>query len=287
MNTEHDDNGIPDWKLERFRLGELPDDELTSIRSQLKRDAELRARVDALELSDRELLSRYPARWMSNAVEARQASPSVGRNVPPRRSPGRTRPRRVAWAWAAVPITAVLLVLLIPQIAPDRPSTEPRGPGDGLSGSTEGAEVRIKGNGPALHLIRQTASGAEGLADSDYATEGDLILIQYDPAGRRYGCIFSVDGRGVLTQHLPVTGDSSASLESDQRQSVEFAYELDDAPRWERFYFLASEEPFALDPVRDVLEAATDRGADQASLVGLPATLDLSVFTLRKEHDHE
>ena len=49
-----------------------------------------------------------------------------------------------------------------------------------------------------------------------------------------YGAIISVDGRGAFTQHLPLKGEFAVPLVA--RDTLDFAYELDDAPHWERFY---------------------------------------------------
>ena len=65
---------------------------------------------------------------------------------------------------------------------------------------------------------------------------------------------------------------------------LDSAYELDDAPRWETFYFVTGEAPFELEPVRRAIRQAG------AGRTGSPAALDLPrgftqfMFPLTKDH---
>ena len=90
---------IGDWRLERYRLGELPAGELDTIRTALAADGDLAERLARLDRSDGDILAQHPP-----AVIAA----SVGRGPRPRAPDGRaTRvrraaslsPSRVAWSW--------------------------------------------------------------------------------------------------------------------------------------------------------------------------------------------
>ena len=56
------------------------------------------------------------------------------------------------------------------------------------------------------------------------------------------------------------------------------AYELDDAPGFERFYLVTADEPFA---VESVVDATRRAGADGP--LDLPAAMDQSSVVLEKE----
>jgi hypothetical protein len=56
------------------------------------------------------------------------------------------------------------------------------------------------------------------------------------------------------------------------------AYELDDAPAFERFYMVTADEPFAVETVVDAIRRA---GAD--GRLDLPAAMDQSSVVLEKE----
>lgn len=225
-----------DWKLERFRLDELPEEEMKAIQKALDEDPDLRARLEALEGSDREIHESYPidrvARQVASRLE-RRGTPSI--------SWGGVAPRL---ALAAVILLAVVFAIYLP--GPEVPPTWDR---KGMDG------IRLKGVKPDLLLYRKRASEVEQLADSSVAYAGDLIQVFYRAAGKPFGVIVSVDGRGTVTRHLPSSGTSAVRLIQGDPVPLDYSYELDDAPKWERFYFLTADTSF---DVRDVTRAAKD-----------------------------
>ncbi len=223
-----------DWILERFRLGELPEEEMEAIRRTLDADPDLRARLKALEGADREVHESYPADWVARQVARRLER----REVP---SISRFGPRL---ALAAVVLLAVVFAIYLP--GPEVPPTWDR---KGMDG------IRLKGVKPDLLLYRKRASEIEQLADSSVAYAGDLIQIFYRAAGKPFGVIISVDGRGTVTRHLPASGTRAVRLIQGDPVSLDYSYELDDAPKWERFYFLTADTSF---DVRDVTQAAKE-----------------------------
>jgi hypothetical protein len=145
---------------------------------------------------------------------------------------------------------------------------------------------RIKGLRPSLTLFRKTPSGSEVLADGDGARPGDVVRVGYNASGRRYGVIVSLDGRGSVTRHLPAQGRSSAALEPGDVVLLAQAYELDDAPAWERFFFVTADEPFDVAAVEDAARRAAASRAESASAplsLGLPKPLEEWSFLLTKE----
>jgi hypothetical protein len=247
-----------DWQLERYLLGELPAAEAEAVRAALERDPALRARLQALELSNTEILERHPPPAIAAAVRARAAAaPAVAAVAP--------RPRlALAAALGAAAVLAGVLVLR------PWPAAGPPGP--------EGDVTRLKGAAPRLVLYRQRPGGAEALGPGAGVRAGDVVQLSYHAAGRRYGVIVSVDGRGAVTRHLPVAGETAAPL-SGGAVALPEAYRLDDAPRFERFYLVAADEPF---PVAAVV-AALPRGGDDAEHLRLPARWAVESVLLRKE----
>jgi len=113
--------------------------------------------------------------------------------------------------------------------------------------------------------------------------DGDLIRIGYRAAGRRYGAILSADGRGTVTLHLPPRGQEAVALKNGPTVLLDQAYELDDAPRWERFYLVTGDAPFSLAPVLEAArEAATSAASASPAALRLPPRLDQAVFSLEK-----
>jgi hypothetical protein len=162
-------------------------------------------------------------------------------------------------------------------------------PGEWIGGKpVTPIDTRIKGLDPQILLFRKTEAGSERLENGAIAKEHDLILMQYAAAGRAYGVIFSVDGRDSITRHAPLKGSKPLQLQQEGPVSLDFSYELDDAPRWEKFYFVTSDSLFDLDVVFKAAEHMTleTRVAPRDSL-SLPLGLHQTMFTLEKEASHE
>ena len=248
--TEHP---VPDIVLERYRLNELPEDERRQLTARLDRDQELRERLALLERSDEEL--REPVERVRVNLRAR----------PPAR-----RGFALGWAVPAVAAMGVIAFALVSR--PGAPvASDDRVKGDARSGQ------------PSLALYRRTPEGSEQLADGDFVHAGDLIRVGYRAAGRRYGLIVSLDGGGTVTMHLPASGDRAVALKNDPIVLLDAAYELDDAPRWEQFFFVASETAFDAAPVVEAARnAANIRASIPRSDLVLPSGLSQASFTLQK-----
>jgi hypothetical protein len=88
------------------------------------------------------------------------------------------------------------------------------------------------------------------------------LQLAYDkaPSGL-YGLLLSIDGSGRVTQHLPEEGASaSAPLTSLREIRLPSAYELDDAPAFERFVLITAPQPFAIGAVLDAARTLANRG---------------------------
>jgi anti-sigma factor RsiW len=252
---------IPDLILEQYRLGELPRAEADRVSRLLCEDPALQARHAALEQSDEAIGRDYPPGWLARRVRARLPAP----------------PARGAVRWRVplgVAAAAMLALVAIPLwTGRSRDAVAPAVAGD-----------RIKGLLPALTVYRRTASGTETLADGSVARAGDLLRVGYTGAGRAYGVILSIDGRGGVTLHLPARGELAAPLTSGPVTLLDQAYELDDAPGWERFYFVTGETPFAVAPVMQAARKVAERGAPRApAALPLGRELTQSTFSLQKE----
>jgi hypothetical protein len=253
-----DDSRVPDITLERYRLNELPDSMKAHIDALLETDAALRQRLDALRQSDDQIHAAGRLASAAAGVQrtlAADAPDSQGRlwaSVPP-------------WVVPAAVATAVVLLLVIPRMT---------------TLSVDDGE-RIKGLQPSLALFRRVGNGSETLADGAVAHPGDLIRVGYRAAGRAYGVILSIDGRKNVTVHLPRHGEAAAALERDPTVLLDHSYELDDAPRWERFYFITSDQPFAVAPI--VTSAHQAAGRETPVALPLSAAFEQSIFSLLKE----
>jgi len=226
---------VPDWLLERFALGELPPERLDAVRARLEAEPGGLERLDALRASNAEILRTLPPRVAAAGIRERldRARAPAGRRL-----------------WALIPAAAALIAL-VSIVPPEQSATGP-------DERVEAPEVtRKKGLGPQLWIHRQGDGGATRLRDGAAAAEADLLQISYVAGPAEWGLIFSVDGGGVVTMHT----DGAAPLEPEGRVALARSYELDDAPDFERFFFVSGEQPFEAEPV---IDAALATGAGEA-----------------------
>lgn len=253
---------VSDVTLEQYLLGELSRREMTTTKRLLDRDESLRTRLQELKRSNRELLHRYPVADMSGRIRSELAQqPSRAHSLGP-------------YSMTALLGAAAAVLLLMFFVPRDFDSAR-----SGKAPSTE----RIKGQEPQLKLYRKTREGSELLEDGAQAVPGDIIRIGYLSGGRLYGVILSVDGRGTVTVHVPPQGRRSVRLKNDGLVLLDFALELDDAPRWERFYFVTGAEPFDLTPVLQAAQrVAVDEDMDRGARLDLPEGLGQFAISLNK-----
>ena len=71
-------------------------------------------------------------------------------------------------------------------------------------------------------------------------------------------------------------------LTSDGIVSLDVAYELDDAPRWERFFLVTGPQPFSVESISVAARSAALATADAPDSLDLPASLEQVALTLVK-----
>jgi hypothetical protein len=271
---------VPDIILERFRLGELPPDLMEALRARAAAEPGLRARIGSLEGSDASILEAHPAGTVAAAVEARAAAAarrSAASAGPARAGRDAARPWYLRPAFAAPAGLALACCLLL---------TLRRAPDPGNLPVTEDPEayaVRLKGSEAGLAIFRKSRGAAELLPPHSLARSGDTLQVFYHSRRPAYGVVFSVDGSGSLTLHLPETGNAASALQAGDLLPLPHAYRLDRAPRLERFFLVTAPEPFAIDALLARARASfAVHHAVPDSLEGLEQGFRQYPYTLRK-----
>jgi anti-sigma factor RsiW len=240
--------------LERFVLGELPADQLAAMRARVEGDPELQAAVAEIEADNRAVLIAHPPAAVAEAVRQRVGKP-VKKSAP--------------WLWL---VPAVGMAALGSWALSGNDSTALR--------LEEPDTTRVKGS-PQLIVHRQKGKEAEALANGAAARAGDVLQLSYVAAGAAYGAVVSIDGNGATTLHFPATQDGPTRLLS--HAALEAAYELDAAPRFERFFLVTSAAPIDVSKVMERAHAlAVSPNADSAALSVSPEIKETSVL-LRKQ----
>ncbi len=241
--------------LERIALGEAP---------ALGALGETEA-LEAISASNREILEALPAGEVVREVERRRRVNAIK---------GRQRRRRFVLPALGALVASAALILLLPRFAAAPEAPAHLQVGDPYA--TPGSE-RAKGN-ERLLVQMKNQDGANELAKGSEVSAGDLLQLSYIAADQHYGVIFSVDGRNAITQHLPEAGNSAFKLERNGRTALPSSYELDDAPDFERFYFVTGPSPF---DIGEILTSAQNL-QQEAIALPLPGGLRQQIFAVRK-----
>jgi hypothetical protein len=242
---------IPQIFIEKLLAGELTEEEAKSIQARLASHAQGMEYLEALADENVQILRSYPPSVVASAVSSRQGKESSSTLW------------RLGLVAAPLAVGLVLVLLLFPSgadkgkqrpkelvamVTETPPASKTSSPGNGQ----ELEETTPKGD-PTLLVYRRSQEGQEPLESGDLAHEGDIIQLKMMLSGAEHAVVLSVDGRGAVTLHYPLAPGENVSLENGGTISLPRAYELDDAPMFERFIMVTG--PATL-TVKDALEAA-------------------------------
>jgi hypothetical protein len=227
-------------RLEQMRAGvrAVPDDHA------------VHAALQELARADEELLARLPpssfvARVFAEADRASSSSSSAS-SAAAALLP-RPRPWGFRLATAAAPVLAAAGLVAVLERDPPSPGAD---------------VVVLKGDRPALLVYRLVDGEAVRVGDGDVFSSGDVVQLQTRAAGRRHGVVVSVDGRGHVTRHFPAAGADTALPPGTA--ALQTSFELDDAPGYERFVFVAADAALDVDGVERAVQQAWARGPRDA-----------------------
>ncbi len=264
-------------KLELYKLDELPQSWTLD-----EKGPELEQQLEELKASDREILEKYTpsdmaariARRLEALQEEDEEEKEADNIIPFAR---RLTARVLIPAAAALLVIAFMLPLTLKSIGSRN---------DGLE------MTRIKGaEEPQLRVYRQSGKESELMKTDSSAAQHDLLQLTYQVSGPAFGMIISVDGRGVVTKHLPENEDRAPRLTTGGEQYLPFSYELDDAPDFETFYLITSDRSFSTEAVMDIAASAAAAGnyvldiprLIKKSSTGLEGKFSQNAVPIRKE----
>jgi hypothetical protein len=266
------DRVISDLFLERYLLGELPREESGEVERAAAADPRVRAALDGLGASSRDILARYPAADFKARLIARLREAEAP---------------RFSWKrWAVFASAGAALVLAAVLIAPRiRQLTSPLPFGAGGDQTLVKGEAAVDLTRTQLLVYRKTGDQAELVGDGNEAAAGALLQLAYVAASRSHGTILSIDGRGAVTRHFPPEEHGSTLLSPNRRILLPSAFELDDAPGFERFFLVTSAEPIDVAAVlAKAVELARDPASARRADLDLPAGLEqTSILVLKGE----
>ena len=254
---------IPDWKLERFLTGDLPEEEMNKLRELEANDAVFANRVKMLREDNKAILSKLPFETLAERIADATDIAGEGRadlgtgaagNAAKNAAKNAVRFTLVKFAAAAMFVFAVALVAFFAQRETSVMNERVGGDVATVNGSQNTqvalaeneSDTRIKGLDARMEVWKKTPAGIVQLNDLDSVGEGDEIQLRYAVPEKCFGLLFSMDGNGALTLHMG-DGVKAIELAPGKMNSLPFAYKLDDAPYFEKFFFVTSPKEFAVE----------------------------------------
>lgn len=248
----------PPWKIERAALGELDRNDAATV------DA---AALAVIADSNRDILAALPPPMVAAEVTRRAAKIRAAKK--------KARSRRRWLLAASMAAAAALCLVWAGGLVPGATTPPP------ASTDQKDLTTRIKGT-PHLVIYRKRAAAIDPLQPGSAVTAGDLLQVSYVAAGRAYGVILSIDGRGTVTVHYPRAAADAAPLDQRGVVSLDHSFLLDDAPDIERFFFVVSRQPFAVEVATRAAARLAASPAPATAPLSLPAGIEQVPFPLRK-----
>lgn len=250
-------NKISDFKLERYLLGDLPEGEMQALREREACDEIFAARVREMREQGERFLAENPFSAIEDKLENAERS-----EILPNRS--------FNTLWLKVAAALVIALGVFSAVVLNRNVTTYEGSGTSMEVALADTDdgTRIKGMSASLEVWKKTGDSAVQMVNLGDAFEGDEIQLRYRVPQKCFGMLFSMDGNGTITMHMG-EGDKAIELEPGKMTTLPFAYKLDNAPKFEKFFLLTSEKSFKIDG-NDIDKSLRQPGVENVS------------FTLRK-----
>ena len=230
---------VSDLKLEQYLTGDLPSDEMQELRRREATDEIFRARLQAMRDENAKILADNPFSNLSPRLD------EIDR--------GMSGDSRMVAPSLFLKVAAVMVIALGIFAAVFVSGGERNLGVKGVDGSTSEVAMvsvddgtRIKGLDARMEVWKKNGETAVQMENLGAASEGDELQLRYSVPEKCYGILFSMDGNGVLTVHLG-NGSGSIALEPGKMVTLPFAYKLDDAPHFEKFFLMTSRNTFAID----------------------------------------
>lgn len=250
----------PELFVEKLAQGELSESQAREVKERLARESGEK-RLEGLHQSDADILAEYSPVQMAASIRGRFEMAQAARR--------RKMSLMLLPASAAIAAAAALLFIVMPLNQHNGTAVIPGVAPGGAIDVWGDDEVRIKSGGPVLSVGKKSQGGQEWLQSGAEVREGDELQLKFQSAMARHLVICSVDGRGGVTVHFPEAEGETTAVTPGAEKTMPFGYTLDDAPEFERFFVVWSEDadtPISVDAVRRAVKEMKHPETDSLNL---------------------
>ena len=251
-------NKISDFKLERYLLGELSEKEMRELQERELSDEIFAARVAEMRLQGKRFLAENPFADLEERIEAAEAAGNSAEKAG----------QNILWLKVAAALVIALGIFSVVVLNRDVATYDNNAASMEVAMADVDDGTRIKGMQASLEVWKKTGDSAVQMVNLGDAYEGDEIQLRYRVPQKCFGMLFSMDGNGTITMHMG-EGNKAIELEPGKMTTLPFAYKLDNAPKFEKFFLLTSQNSFEIDG-NDIDKSLKQAGVENVS------------FTLRK-----
>lgn len=252
---------VSDFEMERYLIGALPENKMKELRDREASDEIFAARVAALREQNESILADHPFDDLAEKLGLV--------DVVENRRPSNLFFLKVAAALViALGIFSAVAISGRSELVQMDASQQAAG-ADVAMVSDADYGTRIKGLQSRMEVWKKSDEGVVQLEEMGTASEGDELQLRYAVPEKCFGMLVSMDGNGVVTVHVG-QGAQAIALEPGKMNTLPFAYRLDNAPHFEKFFLLTSKEEFSVD------EKEFDKSLKQPNI-------QVISFTVRKQ----
>ena len=251
-------NKISDFKLERYLLGELSEKEMRELQERELSDEIFAARVAEMREQGKRFLAENPFAALDDKLE----------DLDRRENATESRGANTLWLKVAAALVIALGIFSVVVLNRDVATYDNHSASMEVAMADVDNGTRIKGMQASLEVWKKTGDSAVQMVNLGDAYEGDEIQLRYRVPQKCFGMLFSMDGNGTITMHMG-EGNKAIELEPGKMTTLPFAYKLDNAPKFEKFFLLTSQNAFEIDG-NDIDKSLKQAGVENVS------------FTLRK-----
>ena len=214
-------------------LGELPEKEMRDFQERELSDEIFAARVREMREQGKRFVAENPFEALEAKMDA--ADEAADGNV-------------ISGLWLKVAAALVIALGVFSMVVLNRNVETYSGESATMEVAMANVDdgTRIKGMSASLEVWKKTGDSAVQMVNLGDASEGDEIQLRYRVPQKCFGMLFSMDGNGTVTMHMG-DGNNAIELEPGKMTTLPFAYKLDNAPKFEKFFLLTSQNSFAID----------------------------------------
>lgn len=236
-------------KLEQYKLEELSESSIESI----KLNSDEKEYLDYIEEDNKDFFEKFDISNLAMNTKSKLDNKKIIKF-----------PIKTITALVSVAACLILTLNILPLVNNNNPEI-----------------IYLKGS-ENLNIYLKTKDSISKLKNLDIIDDKSQLQLTYR-SNNRYGVIFSVDGLNNITYHYPEQFNQITNLELGKEITLPTSYTLDNAPFFEKFYFISTDSSLDIKYLRDSISNIKVSGGRIVKELDLTKKYKITDITLLKE----